>query len=137
MKDRVFIDTNIWVYASLDSQKEGVKRMISVELIDRYKTIFVSTQVLNEFYSVLLKNGFPDDRIIVFLNDIISNTFVIPQNIEIVKFAWSLKLKYKCSLWDSLIIASALQNNCSVLFSEDLQHNQTINGSLKIINPFI
>ena len=44
--------------------------------------------------------------------------------------------KYKFSYWNSLIIASALQNNCTILYSEDMQHNQLIENKLRIINPF-
>jgi predicted nucleic acid-binding protein len=39
-------------------------------------------------------------------------------------------------LWDSLIIATSLQRNCSILYSEDMQHNQVIEDKLRIVNPF-
>ena len=48
-----------------------------------------------------------------------------------------IHFKYKYSYYDSLIIAATLQNECSVLYSEDLQHNQKIEKTLTIINPFI
>ena len=38
---------------------------------------------------------------------------------------------------DSLMISSALLNNCNILYSEDLQHNQLIENQLQIINPFL
>jgi predicted nucleic acid-binding protein len=41
------------------------------------------------------------------------------------------------SFWDSMMIASALDNHCSVIYTEDLQHGQVIENKLKIINPFI
>jgi len=41
--------------------------------------------------------------------------------------------RYGFSFWDSMIVASALNNHCSVLYSEDLQHNQLIDGRLQII----
>jgi predicted nucleic acid-binding protein len=34
--------------------------------------------------------------------------------------------------YDSLIIATALENACSVLYSEDMQHNQKIENQLRI-----
>ncbi len=46
-------------------------------------------------------------------------------------------MRYGYSYWDSLIIATALQNDCSILYSEDMQHNQLIEGKLRIINPLI
>jgi len=55
MKDNVFIDTNIWVYASLEIDTDLPKRDLAVKLIQNRNSIFVSTQVLNEFYNVLLK----------------------------------------------------------------------------------
>jgi len=51
--------------------------------------------------------------------------------------SYSIKNKYHYSYWDSLIIASALQNNCTVLISEDMQHNQKIENQLSIITPFL
>jgi len=41
------------------------------------------------------------------------------------------------SSYDCLIIASALEANCKYLFSEDMQHGQIIENTLKIINPFV
>jgi predicted nucleic acid-binding protein len=40
------------------------------------------------------------------------------------------------SIYDSLIISTALQNQCTILYTEDLQHNQIVDGKLKIVNPF-
>ena len=47
-----------------------------------------------------------------------------------------IKKRYKFSCWDSLIITSALENNCSILYSEDMQHSQVIENNLEVINSF-
>ena len=39
--------------------------------------------------------------------------------------------------WDCLILASALEHNCGILYTEDLQNGQIIEKSLKIVNPFV
>jgi predicted nucleic acid-binding protein len=44
--------------------------------------------------------------------------------------------KYGFSLYDSLIVAAALESNCSVLYSEDLQDGQAIEGKLTVKNQF-
>jgi predicted nucleic acid-binding protein len=44
--------------------------------------------------------------------------------------------RYKFSLYDSVIVASALRNDCEVLYTEDLQHGQVIERQLEILNPF-
>ena len=44
--------------------------------------------------------------------------------------------RYGFSIYDSMILASALRADCQVVFTEDLQHGQVIEDRLKIINPF-
>jgi predicted nucleic acid-binding protein len=44
--------------------------------------------------------------------------------------------KYRFSIYDSLIIAAALESNCSILYSEDLNNGQVIEGKLTVKNPF-
>jgi predicted nucleic acid-binding protein len=67
-----------------------------------------------------------------------TNTFPILE-IDTPKVLQALEInaRYGYSYWDSLIIAAALQNNCSILYSEDMQHNHLIEDKLRIINPLI
>ncbi|MGD9556394.1 MAG: hypothetical protein AB7V25_05210 [Mangrovibacterium sp.] len=48
-----------------------------------------------------------------------------------------LLTKYGFSFWDSMMVAAALDNQCSILYSEDLHHQQIVEGKLQIINPFL
>jgi predicted nucleic acid-binding protein len=48
----------------------------------------------------------------------------------------SLMEKYYHSYWDSLIIPSALESDCSILYTEDMQDGQVIDDRLRIVNPF-
>lgn len=50
--------------------------------------------------------------------------------------AFRLRNSYSLSFWDSLIVASALHSGCGTLYSEDMQHDLVVDGSLHIINPF-
>jgi predicted nucleic acid-binding protein len=54
-----------------------------------------------------------------------------------IKTAITIKQRYRYSYWDSLIIASALEANCSILYTEDMHNGQIIEKRLKILNPFI
>jgi predicted nucleic acid-binding protein len=56
---------------------------------------------------------------------------------EVIQKALKLNSKYGYSYYDCLILASALLNDCEYLYSEDMQHNQLIEGKLKIVNPFL
>ncbi len=53
-----------------------------------------------------------------------------------IQEAIRIKEKYAYSYYDSAIIASALKNKCTILYTEDMQHKQIIENTLKIINPF-
>lgn len=58
-------------------------------------------------------------------------------SIVTIRLAHKLKLKYYFSYWDSLVLATALQNHCDIIYSEDMQHQQIIDNKLTIVNPFI
>ncbi len=64
------------------------------------------------------------------------NSVVIIQSSDI-KNAIQIKEKYQLQWYDSLIIATALQAQCKILYKEDMQHNLVINNTLTIINPFV
>ena len=83
-----------------------------------------------------MKHGVDDKKIQEKLYQIIDVVLVVPLTLDIVMKSWSIKTKYKFSYWDSLIIASALENNCSILYTEDMQDGQVIEESSKIVNPF-
>jgi predicted nucleic acid-binding protein len=61
----------------------------------------------------------------------------VPLGFKIYQDAFRLRSKYAISFWDSLIVASALDNGCKLLYSEDMQHGQVIEKKLNIMNPFI
>lgn len=68
----------------------------------------------------------------------LTNNFYISEinTLKVLK-AIEINSKFQYSYWDSLIISTAISENCSLIYSEDMQHNQTIENKLKIVNPFI
>jgi len=62
---------------------------------------------------------------------------VVDINLSIIRRAWQLGQKYHYSYFDSLVLSSALESKCEILYSEDMQHGQLIENQLKIINPFL
>ncbi len=140
MTDRIFFDTNTVVYLFDSSEKE--KHFRINELLSEYIgkiSVCISSQVINEFISITtgrIKNPIRFEKqkeILKFLKII----FIIsPLTVDTSLTAVDLKQKYRFSYWDSLILASALENACSLIYSEDMQHNQIIEGKLRIINPF-
>jgi predicted nucleic acid-binding protein len=139
MKDnRVFIDTNIFIYGMLKENRTGDKGDKAIALLQSLsnKVVFINTQVLNEIYSVMLRHKIDEKEIQEKLEVIIRETRLSTIRLKTLKSCWDLRTRYKYSYWDCLIMASALENQCAILYSEDMQHQQLIEQSLKIINPF-
>ncbi len=133
MQDKIFLDSNILLYAI---GNDRYKKSLSIELIK--KTPVITVQVLNEIPNIMirkLKLSYQDiHRIIDF---IIQKCIIHSIDIITVRKALDISEKYKYSYYDSLIIASALENNCNTLYTEDMHHSQNIENILKIINPFL
>jgi len=138
MSDKVFLDTNILVYANLEDSKHIAKRKEAISLIDSLdgSEVIISVQVLNELYSVMIKHDIQDDIIQKRLRIISESVIVSDISMDVVKRCWNIRKRYHYSYYDSLIIASAIESGCSILYTEDLQSGQKIGSSLIIRNPF-
>ncbi len=131
MSDRVFIDTNIFVYAFLDTDNEpgNIKHQKSVNLLKKIVAVtvpIISTQVLTEYYSVLVKNKINDNIIQQSAKELADCVNIVPLTKETVIESYVIKNRYGFSHWDSLIVTAALNSHCTELYSEDMQHNQLI-----------
>ena len=139
MKDKYFIDTNIFIY-SFDA-KNKVKQKVSRDLIKealKEQIGCVSSQVIQEFLNVATRKFNPPLSIqdsSKYLNVVFKPLVEICTSVDLYQKTLEIYERWKYSFYDSLIITSALQTNCSLLYSEDLQHGQKIQ-SLTIINPF-
>lgn len=131
MKDRIFVDTNILVYALLD---DSHKQQTVLNLLQ--SGCVISTQVLNEFTKVARKKAKLEwQEIHELSNAIQSLTEIIPLDLATHNRALTIAASYGYSFYDSMIIAAASETECNVLFSEDMQDSQKI-GDLVISNPF-
>ena len=140
MKDSIFIDTNILVYLFDKSEKEKNKRIQAlIKDLKETSDLFISAQVLNEFINIVtrkIEHPIPFEKLEGVLKIITKLFYISPLTFRTSFSAVDLKIKYKFSYWDSLIIVSALENGCNCLYTEDLQHKQIIEEKLKVINPF-
>lgn len=134
MNDKIFMDTNLLVYLYSGEQKGGCIKGV----VDEYfGEINISTQVLGEFFHILVKKGLKGkEEAKQIIGDIIESFPVFEVLTPSVTRAIDLCIRYGYSYWDSLILAVALENDCSILYTEDLQDGQIIENKLKIINPF-
>jgi len=128
------LDTNILVYSH--DNNGGIKQNIARDLIIR--SPIVSTQVISEYINVLkriLKIS-KEQLFRIFMPNLDFCSIAVV-DIETLHKAEHIMHKYDLQIFDSIIIASAIESNCKVLYSEDLQHNQIIEGTLMIQNPFV
>jgi predicted nucleic acid-binding protein len=137
MTDNVFIDTNIWGYAHTNDDKKKRHAVLKLLSLLSSQNVIISPQVLNEFYSVMNKHKMPYDMIVQKMEDIIDIANVRDLTLSTITNCMYLKTRYGYSWWDSLILSSALESNCTIVYSEDMQHGQVIENSLKIINPLV
>jgi predicted nucleic acid-binding protein len=133
-----FLDTNIFVY-SFD-KKETVKRERSRSLVkDALQGRGnISWQVVQEFSNVALKGFvFPFDQVTLreYLDTVLLPLCSLFPDREMYREAIGVQGETRFSWYDSLIVASALRLGCKTLFTEELQHGQTIRG-LMITDPF-
>ena len=98
----------------------------------------VSVQVLNEFADVATQRlKFSWGAVESGLGAIVALCGPpVPLDYETHLRAVALSTRHGFRIYDSLILASAERAGCSTLYSEDLQHGQTI-GSMKVVNPFL
>lgn len=135
MKDRLFLDTNILIYAY--SSDDLFKKNIITTLIENNEQLVLSTQNINEFINVMYrKKKIPYDVILNAIFELESIFEIKIISINTIKQAINISVKYGYSYFDSLIISACLENNCSILYSEDMHNGQIIESALKIVNPF-
>jgi len=135
MTAKAFIDTNIWVYAHLEQENDN-RCNKALDLLESLPELTISTQVLHEYYSVMLKYKIQDEIIQDNIEAIITACEISLIDVSVIRSAHQIRLKYRFSYWDSLMIASAIKSHCVILYSEDMQHLQIIE-TVKIINPFM
>ena len=129
MTGRFFVDTNVITYAHITNEHQKHEKALALlreSLAD--SRLWISTQILSEFYSSMSKNKYAHEEIIEFIAAIMQNMNTLAVTPETVETALQLKSKYKFSYWDSLMLAAALGSGSEVVYTEDLQHGQIIEG---------
>ncbi|MEB3213680.1 MAG: PIN domain-containing protein [Leptolyngbyaceae bacterium] len=137
MSDKILLDTNLWVYLYSKDPTEKYER-VNTLFLSHIESLTVSTQVLGELYNVLLKEKFRTQlQAQEIISQLVDGFDISETTSRQVVDAIKINVRYGYSYWDSLMVATALIDNCSILYSEDMQHNQLIEGKLRIINPLI
>ena len=139
MSARFFLDTNIFVYsfdASSPKKAAQARKLIRSAIVTRGG--IVSYQVVQEFFNVALRR-FAKPMSGVDAEQYLSTTFrpLLSVHSSQALYAEALRLaaKFRLPWYDSLIVASAIEGQCDVLYSVDFQDGQQF-GGVTITNPF-
>ena len=132
MSADAFIDTNVVIYLlGSDTAKA-----------DRAEALIkpganVSVQVLNEVANVLRrKRAMTWAEVCEVLGLLRGLCRVHPLTVETHAKGLDLAERYSVSVYDSMILASALLAGCDKLWSEDMQDGLLVDNQLRIQNPF-
>ena len=129
-----FVDTNILIYAH--DRKAGPKHRKSVDLVARLTNDdsgALSLQVLMEFYAAATRKlPMTSEKAEEVIRDFGAWTVHCPAHADLVR---AVRL-HKTSWWDALIVNSATELGCSILWSEDLANGQRY-GAVTVRNPFL
>lgn len=137
MPAKVFVDSNIWLY-SLIHKLDDQRHQHAADFVLGLHVPIISSQVIREVCNNLLRKArIPEDKLCALIYRLYQDCQVVQSNAQQHLMASRLRVSYSLSYWDSLIIAAALDANCTTLYSEDMQHGQIIENRLSIINPFL
>ena len=101
-------------------------------------TSSICAQVLVEVVNVCKHRfNYKKQNLLTLWSFLLDTCTVTPTNNQSIQKAIQLVNRYDFQLFDALIIADALISNCTILYSEDMQHNMLVENKLTIINPFV
>jgi predicted nucleic acid-binding protein len=140
MNGRFFIDTNVFIYSFFDNDppKREISRGLIADALEN-STGVISYQVVQEFLGAATRKfikplTFKDSqRYLTIVLEPLCDVYSSP---ELFHRALEIMDRWRYSFYDSLIIASAVQAGCAILYSEDMQHGQEI-MNLIIKNPYL
>jgi len=131
-----FVDTSVLIYAHDGGAAR--KHTQAVDLLTRLfeeETGALSTQVLAEFYSAATRKlGMESREAEEIVRDLVGWNIYRPGHADLLKAA-QLHRRYQIAWWDALIVNSAAELGCAVLWTEDLSDGQGY-GSVMVRNPF-
>ena len=133
--DQVFVDTNILVYAH--DRDAGDKYRLAREKVKslwhRPLPPSISTQVLQEFYVILIRK-----RVSAIEARQVALSYleweVIDNDRLLLLDGMRIKEKWSLSYWDALILAAAKRAKAKELWSEDLNPGRRYEGVV-VVNP--
>jgi predicted nucleic acid-binding protein len=131
---KISLDTNVFIYNhGIDGDP---KQLIADSLLDNVPVI--STQVISEYLNVIKRiSKMSKSDLLKICTEWLEDCQIQSVSLSTIKLAHHLVQRYDFQLFDSIIVASALEAECDILYSEDLHHGLIVEDKLTILNPFV
>jgi predicted nucleic acid-binding protein len=138
MTASVFVDTNVFLYAR--DAGEPVKQPLAAAWLERLwreQLGRTSVQVLSEYYVNVTRKLDPGLPAGDAWDDVTALFAWRPQPIDdaVMRSAREIEKRHRLSCWDSLVVAAAQIQGCTLLLSEDLQDGG-VYGEVTVRSPF-
>ncbi|OGL44549.1 MAG: hypothetical protein A2161_05915 [Candidatus Schekmanbacteria bacterium RBG_13_48_7] len=141
MKEKTFLDTNIFIYSIDTSPDEKNKSKRSQQIVKEHianESGVISIQILQEFYQVAtrkIQKPISTKEALEYLR-YMSILEILYPDFNMIVSAIHLHEKHLISFWDGMILQAAATAGCTVLLTEDLQDGFCLEN-LKVVNPFV
>jgi predicted nucleic acid-binding protein len=140
MSVECFIDTNLFIYQleASEERKAATADRIIRKGIESHNAC-ISFQVVQECLNTVLRKAeipLSTDETRQYLDNVLAPLYRVSASLSLYRRALDLQTRYRYGFYDSLIIAAALDAGCTLLYSENLQDGQRIEG-LTIENPYL
>lgn len=135
---KCFIDTNVLLYARDNTAPSKLRRAHAwLTALSERDAVVLSAQRLREYYWNLRGLDRSMAAVAALRADLASLDRFVPDLLRIdwMADAWSLQDRHGLSFPDSLLVAAALKEGCSIFLSEDMNDDQRIEG-LTVVDPF-
>ncbi|MCC6983091.1 MAG: PIN domain-containing protein [Bauldia sp.] len=132
-----FLDSNVLIYAAAGREDEEAKRIRARDLVEQ-SNFAISGQVLQEFFVVVTRK-IPVPMPVADAAEWVDRLALrplAPVDAQLVQSAITISRKFQVSYWDAAIVAAARSLDAPLVYTEDLNHGQTI-GDVRIVNPFL
>jgi predicted nucleic acid-binding protein len=132
-----FVDTNILLYSVSMDSRDTAKRAIGEKLL-RATDLALSVQVLQEFYAQGTRPtrfGALTHNQAVTVIESLKRYPILDNSAEVFDSALAIRGRWRLSIWDSMIVASAAKLGCDQVLTEDMKDGEVIAG-VRVVNPF-
>jgi predicted nucleic acid-binding protein len=136
LESRCFIDTNIWLYAFIQTEED--EKFKKAQQVIAGNEVIISSQIINEIcVNLLKKGGFEESRLHSLISAFYKKYTVFELSQDISLKASEIRSHFSFSFWDSLVAATAIESEARFLISEDMRHGFKLTDTLSILNPLL